>query len=150
MEKFNCIIVHGCLDSDEPRDSETRTYEKHWRLWLIDNLKKRNIKVYAPLMPEPWAPDYKKWKDEFDKRNIDENSVLIGHSCGCAFLVRWLGETKKKIKKFILVAPWKIPHRKDKSDVDFYSYNIDKGVREQVGKVLFLLLMMRKKMVKKV
>ncbi|MBU2576735.1 MAG: class I tRNA ligase family protein [Nanoarchaeota archaeon] len=132
----NVVLVHGCPDSNEPRDPETRTYEKHWRLWLKGELEKRNIKVDAPLMPEPWAPDYKKWKKEFDKLDIDENSVLIGHSCGCAFLVRWLGDIKRKIKKLILVAPWKIAYKGDGSDKDFYEYKINECVRLNVGEVV--------------
>jgi predicted alpha/beta hydrolase family esterase len=30
----------------------------------------------------------------------------VGHSTGCAFLTRWLGDNKQKIKKLILVAPY--------------------------------------------
>ena len=38
--------------------------------------------------------NYSKLKEEFEKQGIDENSILIDHSCGCAFLARWLGGTK--------------------------------------------------------
>ena len=31
--------------------------------------------------------------------SLNEESVLVGHSSGCAFLVRWIGETKVKVKK---------------------------------------------------
>jgi len=130
------VIVHGCPGANEPRTVEERTYEKHWRLWLKESLEKKGIHVDAPLMLEPWAPDYKKWKKEFDKLVIGENNVLIGHSCGCAFLVRWLGDTKKKIKKLILVAPWKIPYREDRSDVDFYEYKINKCVKSNVNEII--------------
>jgi len=53
-------------------------------------------------MPDPWAPDCEKYKAEFKKYEVEENDILVGHSCGSAFLVRWLGETKKRINKLIL------------------------------------------------
>ena len=83
-------------------------------------------------MPEPWKPDYEKFKKEFEKYKVDENTILVGHSCGCAFLVRWLGETKKKIYKLILVAPWKIPKKNDEARQKFYVYNIDKTIHSRV------------------
>lgn len=86
-------------------------------------------------MPEPWAPDYVKFAQAFAAYDVNENTILIGHSCGCAFLVRWLGETKTKILKLILVAPWKIPYRDDGSDIDFYGYRIDSHIQEYVGDV---------------
>jgi len=48
-------------------------------------------------MPDPWEPIYEKYKEEFEKYSVNETTVLIGHSCGCAFLVHWLGEKKKKV-----------------------------------------------------
>jgi predicted alpha/beta hydrolase family esterase len=47
-------------------------------------------------------------KKRLKKSEIDENSILVGWSAGGAFWVRWLGETKKRVKKLILVAPSKV------------------------------------------
>lgn len=87
-------------------------------------------------MPDPWEPDYNKYKKEFEKYKIDENSILVGHSCGCAFLVRWLGETKQKIRKLILVAPWKIPDKNDRFKKAFYEYTIDKTIKSRVKEII--------------
>ena len=89
-------------------------------------------------MPEPWHPVYENFKLEFEKLEVDENMILIGHSCGCAFLVRWLGESKKKILKFILVAPWKLPNRhgiKNEYKEKFYIYDIDPTIKERVKEI---------------
>lgn len=88
-------------------------------------------------MPSPWEPDYEKFKAEFEKYHVDENTLLIGHSCGCAFLVRWLGESKKKIAKLILVAPWKIPDQDDKNRRKFYTYDIDPSIKDRVRRIIF-------------
>ncbi len=137
FEEMNCIIIHGCpSDAEKAMNPQTRTYDKHWIPWAKQQLISREIKVESPLMPEPWNPNYDKFKKEFEKYRIDENSVLIGHSCGCAFLVKWLGETKQKIDKLILVAPWKIPDKDDEFRKEFYNYPIDKTIRERVDKIV--------------
>ena len=86
-------------------------------------------------MPEPWEPDFDKFRKEFEKFPVSENSILIGHSCGCAFLVRWLSASRQKIRKLILVAPWKIPDKKDKIRKEFYEYPIDKKIKSRVKSI---------------
>lgn len=134
---INCIIIHGCpSDAEKANDSETRTYDKHWIPWTKRELINRGIETKTPLMPEPWKPNYEKFKEEFGKYKVTENTILIGHSCGCAFLVRWLGETNQKIKKLILVAPWKIPDKNDESRKEFYIYQIDDAIKSRVDDII--------------
>lgn len=135
---MNCIIIHGCPSSKEKSlDPETRTYDKHWMPWTKRELEKRGIKTETPLMPEPWTPDYDKFKAEFEKYEVDENSVLIGHSCGTTFLTRWLGESKQRVAKLILVAPWCIADEKsDSARIEYYEHPIDEGIKERVGEII--------------
>lgn len=131
------FIIHGCPSNAEMAiNPETRTYDKHWIPWIKRELTVRGVQTEAPLMPTPWEPDYEKFKAEFEKQEIRENAVLIGHSCGCAFLVRWLGETKKRIAKLILVAPWKIPDKDDEFRRAFYNYPIDENLKSRIGKIV--------------
>jgi uncharacterized protein len=139
MVKENCIIIHGCpSDKEKAMNPQTRTHDKHWIPWVKQQITSKGIKVETPLMPKPWEPQYDRFKKEFEKYEINENSILIGHSCGCAFLVRWLGETKKKIKKLILVAPWKIAdeNKADKFRKAFYEYPIDETIKDRVGAII--------------
>lgn len=117
-------------------DPKTRTYDKHWIPWIKEQLIARGIKTETPRMPSPWEPDYEKFKKEFEKCEVGENTILIGHSCGCAFLVRWLGETKKKIFKLILVAPWKIPDKDDEFRKRFYEYPIDETIKSRIKEII--------------
>jgi len=105
----NVIIVHGSnqKEREKLKGGSPPQNERNWLPWIKKELEKKGIKCEIPLMPESWAPKYKDWKKELEKLKIDENSVLIGHSAGGAFLVRWLGETKKEIRKLILVSPGK-------------------------------------------
>ena len=138
MNNKKVIIIHGCPSGvEKAMNSETRTYDKHWIPWLKKELISKGIDVETPLMPDPWEPDYKKFKKEFEKYEVTEQTVLVGHSCGSAFLVHWLGDTKQKISKLILVAPWKIPDDKeDKIREVFYGYDIDETIKNRVGKII--------------
>lgn len=127
----NCIIVHGCPSTNKDKD-----YNKHWMQWAKRNLIDAGLKTETQLMPEPWAPNYEKFKEEFEKYEVNENTILIGHSCGCAFLVRWLGESKQKIAKLILVAPWKIPDPGDENRNRFYTYEVDESIKSRVEEIV--------------
>lgn len=136
-ENTNCIIIHGCpSNAEKAMNQETRTYDKHWIPWIKQNLVALGIKTETPLMPNPWEPDYDAFKKEFEKHAVSDNTILIGHSCGCAFLVRWLGESKKKIKKLILVAPWKIADKEDQFRPAFYTYPIDGMIKSRVDEIV--------------
>ena len=88
------------------------------------------------MMPNPWTPDYQAYVQEFEKYLVDENTTLVGHSCGAAFLVRWLGDTRRKIDTLILVAPWKIPDEQNELKKSFYLYPIDENIRSRVKRVV--------------
>ncbi len=131
MTDKKCIIVYGC-----PPTPEDLNYDKHWIPWVKKQLISNGIETEIPHMPEPWQPEYEKFKKEFEKYEVTENTILIGHSCGTAFLIRWLGETKQKILKLILVAPWKINHRGDKFRDAFYNFPIDETIKDRVKEIV--------------
>lgn len=112
-----------------------RTYQKHWIPWIKKNLIKNGIPAQNPWMPEPWYPDYRKFKERFERYNVDKKTILIGHSCGCAFLVRWLGDTKREVNKLILVAPWKV-RKGDRYRKAFYTYPIDPTIKLRVKEII--------------
>ena len=88
-KKIKCIIIHGCPpNAEKEMNPKTRTYDKHWIPWIKKELIAKGIKTEAPLMPLPWNPDYEKFKKEFEKYKVTKDTILIGHSCSCAFLVR--------------------------------------------------------------
>ncbi|MCR4327947.1 MAG: NUDIX domain-containing protein [Patescibacteria group bacterium] len=135
--KPNCIIIHGCpSDAEKAMNPATRTYDKHWIPWLKLALVAAGIATETPRMPDPWEPSYQKFKTEFEKYEVNENTILVGHSCGCAFLVRWLGETKREIFKLVLVAPWKIPDKDDEFKKEFYTYPIDENIKLRVNEIV--------------
>ena len=132
----NCIIVHGCpVDNEKAKDPERRTYDEHWLPWTKDKLVSMGIPTEIPSMPRPWYPVYEDFRKEFERYDVGEDTVLVGHSCGCSFLVRWLGETKKKIKKLVLVAPVKINSHSLCSE--FYDFAVDPHISKRTEIIYF-------------
>jgi len=139
---MNVIIVHGAAFFDKEKIAQglPPQNKRHWIPWLKENLEKNGIKCFTPLMPKNWKPDYQDWKNKFEKLPIKKDSILIGTSAGGAFLVRWLGETKQKIKKLILVSPAKIcPDFYEDYFKEFYNFEINKDVRKHAGEVIIFI-----------
>ncbi len=133
----NCIIIHGCeYDQENAIQLTQRTAENHWTMWIKEELIKESIMADAPLMPFSWAPDYEKFKTKLQQYDVNEKTILVGHSCACAFLVRWLGESQRSIAKLILVAPWKIANKDDSGRVSFYTYDIDTAITKRVEDIV--------------
>ncbi len=101
----NVIIVHGSNKDESSSKIGKLENMRHWKPWIKKQLENAGFSVSNDLYPEDWKPDYIAWKKVFEKNDIDENTTLIGHSAGTAFLLRWLSENKRKINKLILIAP---------------------------------------------
>src|SRR5262249_17789206 len=123
-------------DAERELPPELRTYEKHWIPWVRGQFAARGIPTVTPAMPDPWAPDYATFKQAFEQHPVSERTILVGHSCGCAFLVRWLGDTKREIDTLALVAPWKVARAGDIVRAAFYDYVIDVTIRSRVRRIL--------------
>ncbi|MFA5024752.1 MAG: alpha/beta fold hydrolase [Patescibacteria group bacterium] len=130
----NAIIIHGTCDRNEYfSDKYPSLSNSHWLPWLQKQLLMNNIFTQTPEMPEAYQPDYKKWQKEFERLEINEATILVGHSCGGGFLLRWLSENKVKIRKLVLVAPWIDPKRiKTK---DFFNFQIDSSLLDRIKEI---------------
>lgn len=114
------IILHGKPSKESyyssERDSQSNS---HWLPWLQRELCIRDILAQTPEMPAPYNPSYEQWRQEFERQVVDESTILVGHSCGAGFLVRWLSESRQAVKKLVLVAPWLDPTQQHGGLFDF-------------------------------
>jgi len=136
------IIVHGTNEKDRENMIKYNLppqNEREWIGWIKSKLDEKEIICIASLMPENWDPKYKDWKNEIEKIKISKDDILVGWSSGGGFLVRWLGETKKKIKKLILVAPAIIHSGEWKSLNDLLKFEIDKSVKDNVDEIIIFV-----------
>lgn len=93
---MNFIIIHGIYG--HPKEN--------WFPWLSRELEKKGFKVIVPKFPTPFDQTLESWLRVLSKYedNINEETVLIGHSLGAAFILDYLQQTSKKIKAAFLVA----------------------------------------------
>ncbi|MFA6197966.1 MAG: class I tRNA ligase family protein [Patescibacteria group bacterium] len=132
----NIVYIHGSSGRDKRNDPDYITPNlRHWHGWFVRELSEKGYDVENPEMPRDWAPVYEEWKEKFDQVYVDENTILIGDSAGGAFVLRWLGETKRKIGHLILIAPTLELEPKEKRLVDFIDYTLDKGITERASGV---------------
>ena len=103
----NAIIIHGKPGKEEYySDKYPSASNFQWLPWLQKQLLMRDIFAVTPEMPRPYEPEYKTWKREFERHEVTSETVLVGHSCGGGFLIRWLSEHPDvKTGKVFLVAP---------------------------------------------
>ncbi|MEK7570869.1 MAG: alpha/beta hydrolase [Patescibacteria group bacterium] len=124
----NAIIIHGRPDKEEYYDSTGPSSSNYaWIPWLQKQLLLHEIIAQAPEIPHAYEPDYPTWKKEFERYDMTPETILVGHSCGGGFLIRWLSEHPEvTVGKVVLVAPWLDPERK--STTDFFDFEIDSKI----------------------
>ena len=135
------ILVHGRPNEDEYSNPKIpMPSNDHWLPWLSKELSMKGIHPYALEIPRPFQPRYEVWKKEFERFDVDADTVLVGHSCGGGFLVRWLSENPdKKVGRVVLVAPWINPSDSPAGDTaDFFHFDIDANMVAHTAGVTLL------------
>lgn len=131
----NAIIVHGMPSKDEYYSPEYPSASNfQWIPWLQKQLLIADIPTATPEMPHAYAPEYAVWNREFERFDITEETLMVGHSCGGGFLVRWLSEHKEiKVDKIVLVAPWIDPD--DELKNDFFNFEMDPNLASRAKSI---------------
>lgn len=142
------ILVHGYHSRKVVSDPDKPTPSNHqWLPWVSKQLYLNRVFPIAIEMPEPWNPKYEVWKKELERFDIDDETVLIGHSYGGGLLMRWLSETDKKVGKVILIAPYMgLPSETISSSqtpeetAEFFDFEIDNDMvnKTKNGIVIFV------------
>jgi hypothetical protein len=80
--------------------------EKNWFPWLKSELKKKDIDVFVPEMPNSQYPDLKDWMQTLnDQIQFNQPVIFVGHSLGVISLLRFIEELgdNQQIEGFISV-----------------------------------------------
>lgn len=103
----NAIILHGKPDKEEYYDpTGSSESNSHWIPWLQAQLLKQDIFAATPEVPLAYDPQWDLWCKEVERFDIGPETILVGHSCGGGFWVRWLSEHKDvHVGKVVLLAP---------------------------------------------
>lgn len=104
--KSKIIILHGAYGYPS----------ENWFAWLKEELSSLGVHCEVPQLPTPGGQSLENWISAFSEtaKSIDSASILIGHSLGAAFLLRYLELSSVKIKAAILVGAFigkiAVPH----------------------------------------
>ena len=82
--------------------------EENWFPWLKQKLEKLGCNVIVPQFPTPENQTLENWLKVLKnyEKSYNQNTILVGHSLGGAFLLRVLEKYNVKIKSaFIIAAP---------------------------------------------
>jgi predicted alpha/beta hydrolase family esterase len=125
------IIIHGLPDEEEFYGNEHPSPSNaHWIPWLQKQLNKKDMLSQALEMPKPYFPNYKDWADVFSQMKISNETILIGHSCGAGFLMKYLSEhSNVNPKQVVLIAPWMdAENYLGEQGNNFFDFELDKNL----------------------
>lgn len=135
----NAIILHGGPDKEEYYDQESPSQSNaHWIPWLQGQLLKHDLPTATPEVPFSFDRNWKVWNREVERFDIGPKTILIGHSTGAGFFIKYLSIHKNiKVDKVILLAPWLDPEG-NKTKNFFNDFEIDPElVQRTAGVTIF-------------
>lgn len=127
------LILHGKPPRERYENPNVpKPHEANWLPWLAAKLGERGIKASIPIFPDPFEPDFERWKEVFEEHDVDEDTAIIGHSAGAEFALHWLSGNNVKLSHLALVAPW----RDTKGNYgNFSEYPIDQLLSRRIGRI---------------
>lgn len=95
---MNVLILHG---------SYGKPFE-NWFPWLENQLSSLGIECIIPTFPTPKYQRYSDWAALLDyyykKGYLNNNTIVIGHSCGAIFSVKYIIERNIHVKGIVTVS----------------------------------------------
>jgi uncharacterized protein len=135
----NAIILHGGPSKEEYYDTEAPSMSNaHWIPWLQAQLLKHNIPTATPEVPNSYDRNWPVWNKEVERFDIHANTMLIGHSTGAGFFIKYLSiHTDIRVDKVILVAPWLDPFAEHTKNF-FDDFDIDPNLVSRTNGITVL------------
>lgn len=124
----NAIILHGRPSKAEYYGEEFPSMSNaHWIPWLQGQLLKHDIAAATPEVPLAYAPQWDRWVREVERFEIGADTILVGHSTGAGFWLRYLSEHPElKVGKVVLVAPYIDVEREE--EPEFFDFELDPNI----------------------
>lgn len=132
----NAILLHGRPGKDEYYDgSQPSASNAHWFAWLQKQLMTHDIKADTPEVPFAFEPQWDLWVKEVERFEIDPETILVGHSTGGGFWLRYLTEHPElKVAKVVLVAPWF--NAEHEEDLTFFDFELKPDILKQANEFI--------------
>lgn len=130
---MNFFIIHGVYANPEA----------NWFPWLKKELEEKGYEAIVPKFPTPLNQNLDSWLRTIKsyENKINNDTIMIGHSLGSAFILNYLEQTSKKIRAAFLVAEFfkmlNTPY--DELNKSFIDRDFDwKKIRKNCGKFFII------------
>ncbi len=116
----NIIICHGAYGRPD----------ENWYQWLGQALGKYGCKAFVPAFPTPEGQSLENWLKVLEKldRHIGPDTILVGHSISCAFVLKKIESMERPIKAAFLISGFLGDVGREKFDVinrSFFAQGFD-------------------------
>ena len=105
---MNIIFCHGVMGPDEKWRAYDMTFGwKNWLQFIVEF--QHDVIMQTPKFPHAHAllMKYDEWERIMDRQDINKDTILIGHSAGGGFILKYLSVHQELgVRQVILVAPW--------------------------------------------
>ena len=131
MARYDVVIMHGTGGSPEG----------NWFPWLKKQLEAEGHRVYVPRFPTPEGQSVRSWCNALDEQapRFGKNTILIGHSCGAAYILHILEVLKEPVAQSIFVSGFidKLGNEFfDTLNETFVNHNFDwETIKKNAGKI---------------
>lgn len=133
----SAILLHGLPSKREYYDStQPSASNAHWLPWLQKQLLVNDVRAYTPEVPLVYKMIWDDWVKEVERFQINQDTIVVGHSMGSGFWIRYLSEHPElKVSKIVLVAPWlNLDHE---YDTDFFDFDLNPTILQSQKLVIF-------------
>lgn len=126
------FIIHGAYSNPN----------SNWQPWLKSELENLDYKVIVPKFPTPKNQTLQSWNKVFEPylAEIDAETIFIGHSLGCPFILNILQNINVQLHGIYLVAGFHtlLNHPIDKINNSFVEQNFNWKKIKQNSKNIFM------------
>lgn len=130
--------MHGAPEKEHYYDPKKPSESNaHWLPWLQKELLLRDIAAVTPEIPLSFEPKWNLWCREVARFDITPDTILVGHSAGGGFWLKYLSQYPElQAGKIVLVAPWLDPDHTLKEN--FFEGDFDPNLAQRTkGLVIF-------------
>ena len=107
---MNIVFCHGCMGPKYDWDKRTYDASAWWADWLQFFVEfEHDVIMQKPYFPHAHMllMKYDEWEKIMDRQELTPDTVLIGHSAGGGFVLKYLAmHPELKVRQVILVAPY--------------------------------------------
>ena len=126
---MNIVFCHGVMGPDAEWHAYDTTFG--WKNWLqFHSELEHDVIMQSPKFPHAHVllMKYDEWETIMNRQEITPDTVLIGHSAGGGFILKYLVKHPDlRVRQVVLVAPWL-----DAEDVQPFGFYHDMNLNNDI------------------